>query len=170
MVTLHLLRHGEAKSAPEFADIERPLAEHGRSDSDRMGRLLATYDAPPGLILCSSAQRARETLAGVLPHLGATYRVEVEEQLYTFDTAPVSDRLRQVPKAESSVLLIGHNPALENLTAELSVDGTPSALRQLTTKFPTCALATIEFTFEDWAVLGPKMGRLARLALSGALG
>ncbi len=169
MVTLHLLRHGKAKSAPEFADIERPLAERGRSDSDGMGRLLAATDAPPSLILCSSAQRARETLAGVLSHLGGTYRVDVEEQLYTFDPAPISARLRQVPQSEGSVLLIGHNPALENLTAELSADGTPSALRQLATKFPTCALATIEFTFEDWAVLGAKTGRLIRLAMPGAL-
>ena len=169
MVTLHLLRHGKAKSAPEFADIELPLAERGRSESDRMGRLLAVCDAQPDLILCSSAQRARETLAGVLPHLGGTYRVKVEEQLYTFDTAPIYDQLRQVPQAESSVLLVGHNPALENLTAELSADGTPSALRQLAIEFPTCALATIEFNFEDWAVLVPQTGRLIRLAIPDAL-
>ena len=53
------------------------------------------------------------------------------------------------------MLLIGHNPALENLTAEFA-DGTPSAFRQLATKFPTCALVTIKFTFEDWAVLDHK--------------
>ena len=165
MVTLYLLRHGKAKTAAELPDIERPLATRGREDADTMGRQLAAADVPPELILCSAAQRARETLASVLPHLTTDQRIEIEQALYTFDAETVLQRLRETPKGVRSVLVIGHNPGLEVLTGTLSADGTPSAMAQLSTKFPTCALAQIELTTDDWAGLAPKAGRLVRLAI-----
>ena len=165
MVTLHLLRHANAKSAPELRDIDRPLAERGHSDADTMGQRLAEWAVNPALILCSSAQRARETLAGILPHLSGSRTIEVEEGLYHFDLDIVFKRISDIASGDATILVIGHNPALEQLTEYLAADGTPSAMRQLNTKFPTCALATLEFTFNDWASIGPKSGRLIRLSI-----
>jgi phosphohistidine phosphatase len=167
MVTLHLLRHAKAKSAPELRDIDRPLAERGHSDADTMGQRLAEWAVNPSLILCSSAQRARETLAGILPHLSGSRKIEVEEGLYNFDQDIVFKIISDIASGDATILVIGHNPALEQLTGYLVADGTPSAMRQLNTKFPTCALATLEFTFNDWASIGPKSGRLIRLSIPG---
>ncbi len=165
MVTLHLLRHAKAKSAPELRDIDRPLAERGHRDADTMGRRLAEWAVNPTLILCSSAQRARETLAGIVPHLSGSRTIEIEEGLYDFNQDIVLKRLSRISDNHATILVIGHNPALEQLTGYLAADGAPSAMRQLSTKFPTCALATLEFTFDDWASIGPKTGRLIRLSI-----
>ena len=167
MVTLHLLRHAKAKSAPELRDIDRPLAERGHRDADTMGQRLAEWAVNPVLILCSSAQRARETLAGILPHLSGSRTIEIEEGLYNFDQSIVFKRVSDCVSDDTTILVIGHNPALEQLTGYLAADGAPSAMRQLNTKFPTCALATLEFTFNDWASIGPKTGRLIRLSIPG---
>ncbi len=164
MVTLYLLRHGKAKSAANLEDIARPLAERGHQDADAMGARLAGCETKPSLVLCSTAQRARETLAGVLPHLDRSYTIEIEEGLYTFEQEVVLKRLQAIPKAHAAVLFVGHNPALETLTGSLCADGTPSAMKQLAIKFPTCALAELRFTTDDWASIGPKSGRLMQLA------
>ena len=167
MVTLHLLRHAKAKSAPELRDIDRPLAERGHSDADTMGQRLAEWAVNPALILCSSAQRARETLAGILPHLSGSRTIEVEEGLYNFDQDIVFKIISDIASGDATILVIGHNPALEQLTSYLAADGTPSDMQQLNIKFPTCALATLEFSFEEWRSIGPKTGRLIRLFIPG---
>ncbi|MEC8777270.1 MAG: histidine phosphatase family protein, partial [Pseudomonadota bacterium] len=56
------------------------------------------------------------------------------------------------------------NPALEVTTGLLAADGNPAAMRQLSLKFPTCALAALEFTTDSWPALGPNTGRLAKLS------
>jgi phosphohistidine phosphatase len=167
MVTLHLLRHAKSKSAPELKDIDRPLAEQGRRDADTMGQRLAEWRVNPGLILCSSAKRARESLASILPHLSGSHTIEIDEGLYNFDQSIVLNRLSDIADDHATILIIGHNPALEKLTSYLAADGTTSAMQQLNTKFPTCALATLEFTFDEWRSIGPKTGRLIRLFIPG---
>lgn len=167
MVTLHLLRHAKAKSAPELADIDRPLAEQGHRDADTMGLRMAEWNISPTLILASAAQRARETLAGILPHLSENCTIEVERTLYSFNSDTVLSRLKSVPKPHETVLIVGHNPAMEQMTSALASDGSPSALNQLSRQFPTCALATLEFTFDEWASIAPKTGRLVRLSVPG---
>jgi phosphohistidine phosphatase len=167
MVTLHLLRHAKAKATLELRDIDRPLAERGHRDADTMGQRLAEWDVNPTLILCSSAQRARETLASILPHLSGSQTIKIEEGLYNIDHGSVLKRLFEISDAHATILVIGHNPALEQLTSYLAADGTPSDMQQLNIKFPTCALATLEFSFEEWRSIGPKTGRLIRLFIPG---
>ena len=105
-----------------------------------MSRRLVDWGATPSLVLCSAAQRARETLAGVVRSLNGNTRIEIEETLYTFDPNEIMRRLIQTPGSDTDVLLIGHNPALEVTTGLLAADGNPAAMRQLSLKFPTCAL------------------------------
>ena len=79
------------------------------------------------------------------------------------------ERLQRVPVDEPSVLLIGHNPALKQLISELSAGGCAAAFRQDKPKFPTCAFATIEFKFDDWALLFSKSGHLVRITIPADL-
>ena len=106
-------------------------------------------------------------MAGILPHLSGSRTIEIEEGLYNFDQSIVFKRVSDCVSDDTTILVIGHNPALEQLTGYLAADGAPSTMRQLNTKFPTCALATLEFTFNDWASIGPKTGRLIRLSIPG---
>ncbi len=104
MHTLHLLRH--AKSSWEdqtLADEERPLAPRGIRDARRLARHLSGLGVEAGLVLCSSAVRARQTLDLLTPSLGET-PVQIEEALYAAPAAVLLERLQTLPESVSSVL------------------------------------------------------------------
>ena len=101
----------------------------------------------PDLVLCSSACRARETCERIRPALGAA-PVRYEPGLYGASAAILLERLRSLPDDVGSVLLIGHNPAIEELAVTLA---RPSPRRRdLELKFPTGALATLTGPLPSW--------------------
>lgn len=102
-----------------------------------MERHLRDEEISPSLVLCSSARRTRETLDGVDP----SGEVRIEEELYGASEAELLERLRRVPDAIDSVMLIGHNPAIQELALELASSG--ARLGDMERKFPTAALATL---------------------------
>jgi phosphohistidine phosphatase len=103
----------------------------------------------PALVLCSSARRTRETLERVMPLDRAEVRIEGE--LYGASPKDLLQRLREVPDEVDSVMLIGHQPAIQELALQLAAEG--SELERLKAKFPTAALATLDFPGE-WSGLG----------------
>lgn len=132
-----------------------------------MAGYLATVD-PPRLVLCSAGLRARETLAVILPSLGTRLEIRIEPELYTFDADVVLARLRRLSDDVASVMVVGHNPALEELALRLSA---ASELRErLDQKYPTGGLATIELPEERWASLGDPSGRITRFVTPRDLG
>ncbi|MBO89598.1 MAG: phosphohistidine phosphatase [Rickettsiales bacterium] len=164
MLRLYFLRHGKAKTAADLADIDRPLSDQGRLDAVLMGRRLANWNEVPSLILCSAAQRARETLSGLIPSLKGNTLIEIEERLYTFEPTEVLERLAEISESNTAVLLVGHNPALEIATEYLAADSSPNAIQQINTNFPPCALAALEFNTNSWPAIGAKTGRLVRFS------
>jgi phosphohistidine phosphatase len=143
MRTAHLLRHAKSSwGEAGLADQKRPLAPRGRRDAARMAHRLAELDAPPNLVLCSSAVRTQQTLALIRPALGQA-ALEVSDDLYGASAAELLSRLGELPDEIGSVLVIGHNPGLQDLALELAAGGDQRP--QLEAKFPTCALATLEF-------------------------
>jgi phosphohistidine phosphatase len=160
--TLLLLRH--AKSGwddPELSDHERPLNERGRRAAPAMGRRLRAAGLEPDLVLCSSAQRARETWALVAPQLAGRPKVLFEDGLYLCGGDALLARLRRLNR-EQAVLAVAHNPDLHELAAALAGGGPPAELRALATKFPTGALAALEFP--AWRELAPGAARLILFA------
>jgi phosphohistidine phosphatase len=103
----------------------------------------------PALVLCSSARRTRETLERLMPLDRAEVRIEGE--LYGASPKDLLQRLREVPDEVDSVMLIGHQPAIQELALQLAAEG--SELERLKAKFPTAALATLDFPGE-WSGLG----------------
>jgi phosphohistidine phosphatase len=145
---LYLLRHAKSSwDQPGQPDHERPLAARGRRAVIVLNRYLQEHEIAPDLILCSSAERTRETLAGVLPGRHA----EIESALFTAGSDQLLERLRRVDPAVRSVMVIGHNPALQMLT--LGLTGRESAerptgaegLEEIRRKLPTGALVTLGF-------------------------
>jgi phosphohistidine phosphatase len=135
---LFLLRH--AKSSWEDEDLpdhDRPLAPRGRKAAKRMAKHLRQEGISPSLVLCSSARRTRETLERV----GPDGEARIERELYGASASELLERLRRVPDDAESVMLIGHNPAVQELALELAADG--DDLADVERRFPTCALATM---------------------------
>ena len=150
--TLLLLRHAKSSWAdPTLPDHDRPLASRGRRDAKRIAEHLAGLESEPELVLCSSAVRTRETLELVRPALGNS-KVLFEDGLYGASSDELLGRIRVVPNAVGSVMLIGHNPGLEQLGLLLASSG--AELRGLETKLPTGALATLAVE-KTWSRLAP---------------
>ena len=103
-------------------------------------------------MLCSSARRTLETLEALRPALGDAVEVSIEPELYGADASEILQRLRTVDPQISEVLVIAHNPGLQDLSVELS-GNEDAVLNQLRTKFPTGALATFDLDV-SWADLG----------------
>jgi phosphohistidine phosphatase len=164
--TLLLLRHAKSDwGEPSLADRDRPLTERGRRAAGLIARYLHDNGIRPAMVLCSPARRAQDTLAIVRPRLGADVDVHTDEAIYGADAYDVLERLRAVPAAIASALVIGHNPALHDLATALAGDGDRDALAQLHSKFPTCALALLDLGRTDWAGLGPGQAYLSSLVL-----
>jgi phosphohistidine phosphatase len=167
---LWLLRHAKSSwGDPDLADQDRPLAPRGERDAVGMRAYLDQEAIRPALVLCSSGLRARQTLAGVLTGLGTELDVRIEPGLYTFDATSLLERLQAIPGGDvSSVMLLGHNPAIQDLTLLLA--GRGSALGDVQGKFPTCALAEIELPPMPWNDVGPGMGTLTRFVTPRSFG
>ena len=121
----------------------------------------------PDVVLCSTARRARETLDGITGALGDGARSLVEAELYGAGVAELLARLRRLNPAVASVLLIGHNPALQTLILTLAGDGDDDALASVRHKFPTAALATVALPGASWSDLAPGIAYLEALFLPG---
>jgi phosphohistidine phosphatase len=148
---LYLLRHAKSSwSEHGLADHDRPLAPRGRRAAKAIGGHLREQGIEPELVLCSSAARARETLERIAPPLGAG-GLRIEPGLYCADAGALLGRLREIPGAVGSVIVIGHNPGLEQLALVLARPG--PAVRELEVKFPTGALATFAFRGRGWDAL-----------------
>jgi phosphohistidine phosphatase len=169
MRTLYLLRHGKSSWAdPTLADRERPLAPRGRRDSKRIARHLVRQGVKPELVLCSTAERTRETLELMQTALADTSTIELEDGLYGASADSLLERLRLVPGAVASVMMIGHNPALQGLALVLAAGG--AELERLEAKFPTAALATLALENATWAELSPGEAVLADWVIPKQLG
>ena len=165
---LFILRHAKSSwDNPGLEDHERPLAPRGQRACEVMAEHLRTNAIKPQIVLCSSSRRTRETLEGVAP----TGEHLIEPQLYGASAEEVLDRLRRLPEDVGSVMVIGHNPALQMLVLRLARrDGDGDVARSaVERKLPTGALATL--TFEcAWAELAAGRAHLAGFLTPKALG
>lgn len=136
--TLILLRHAKAETPGELPDFERRLTDKGRADADAAGSWLADARLAPDLVLCSPANRTRETWQGVSIALaqaapdGTTAEVHYEAGLYDGGRSEVIDLLRAVPDEVRTVLVVGHNPTMSDVSILLrpfDEDATPDELK-----------------------------------------
>lgn len=167
MLTLFLLRHAKSSwTDPILDDYERPLNARGKRSAPVIGAYMEEHRYDPKLILCSGARRTRETLGLVLPFLRGDTEIRLEESLYAaHDGEALKQRLQALGNGPETVMLIGHNPAVQDLTSMLCVDGDESALSRLRQKYPTGALSVIQIDAVNWRDIGAAPGRLTDLAL-----
>ena len=143
MKTMLLLRH--AKSSWDDASVpdhDRPLKPRGIKAAGQIGQFLAQKKLIPELILCSTAVRARQTLRLVLESAGCQPPVEFTERLYHCPPSDFRRVVKQVDSTVKSLMIVGHNPGLEDFLNELT--GTVQTM-------PTAALARIQLDLSDWS-------------------
>jgi phosphohistidine phosphatase len=162
MRRLILFRHAKAESPDGVVDVQRPLSERGRADASRMGAYLADQGLQPAAALVSAARRTRETWDFAVAALRAPPPVAFDERLYDARAETVLEVLRETGPAARSLLVIGHNPGIEELARALVSSEEKDVRRSLVQKFPTAGLAVIDFPADTWSDVKPASGRLVQ--------
>jgi phosphohistidine phosphatase len=157
---LVLFRHAKSAWPEGVADHERPLGPRGQRDAPVMGRWLRDAGCVPDQVVCSTARRARETWQLAQAGLGMTPPVTFEPGVYEEAAAGLLALIRRTPATVSTLLVIGHNPAIEELGLMLAAPRPDDALERMEVKFPTAAVAVLEFG-EAWPALRQGQAHLA---------
>ncbi|MFC4497225.1 SixA phosphatase family protein [Streptomyces ovatisporus] len=140
-----LVRHAKA-DWPEVADHERPLADRGRKDAPAVGEWLAAHGIAPGLTLCSTAVRTRETWKLTAPHLPQRPKTVYEERLYDASPGEIIAVINDVSEDVQDLLVVAHNPGLQGVAEALTGGTEGDALERMQRNgFPTSAVAVLRF-------------------------
>lgn len=156
MKTLHLLRHAKSSWDHQgLSDKERPLNERGVRDCAEMGPAIYKSGYRFAHVFCSAGKRAQETIeliSDAISEMEISW--QVDEELYTFSAENLLDWCREVDDALDEVMIVGHNPALSDLCAELS--------GRYVDHLPTCAYVKIENAVASWGELGRRSGTIVK--------
>ncbi len=165
MKTLGLFRHAKSDWHDARArDFDRPLNARGRKGAALMGPHIRDYGVRWDLIIASPAVRVAETLDRAAEAVGTTYTVIWDRRIYLASSATLLDLLHEVEGNPESILMVGHNPGLEDLIFDLVPDNGSSPLRDLVEeKFPTATFAVMELDIGSWPQLNENGARLVHL-------
>lgn len=157
MKTLHLLRHAKSDwSDSGIADHERPLNRRGKQARKVIAEHVTGWKVD--LVVCSTARRARATAKPVVEVLACPVRYD--DALYSATPDGLLAVLRELPERDDAVVLVGHNPSMEELT-ELLCGKSP--------EYPTAALGTIAMQIDNWNAIAPGCGTLTAFVTAAQL-
>ena len=162
MKTLLVFRHAKSSWKDErLDDHDRPLNKRGNKTVPLMGQLIADQQAVPDLIVSSTAKRAKSTATKAAKAMGYKGKIHYDKTLYMAPPRAYIHSIRQHAKTHKSVMVVGHNPGLEDLLQTMT--GTVQPL-------PTAALAEIRLDIDSWHDLQSNTtGKLHNLWLPRAL-
>lgn len=173
MKILGLFRHAKSDwGDPRARDFDRPLNARGRKGAALMGQHISNWARTRKLrwdrIIASPAARSAETIeiaAGASPEGNrVSYAVNWDRRIYLASAATLIDVLREQADSAQAVLMVGHNPGLEDVIFDLVPDDGSSPLRDsVEEKFPTAAFAVLELAIDRWADLDNGCARLVHL-------
>lgn len=165
MKKLTLLRHAKSSwDDPVERDFDRPLNKKGKRAAAVMGRFIQSNGLSFDQILASPAVRVIETLENVEEASGLAMEPIWDRKIYLASSATLLDVLRSARADAKHVLMVGHNPGLEDLIFDLIPDdGTSPARDEVETKYPTATLAEMTLAINSWADISEKCGVLDRL-------
>lgn len=152
MKTILIMRHAKSDWDSEArTDHERPLNKRGRRDAPRMGAWLKEQDLVPELIISSTAVRARQTAEGVIDGSGYEGDWEQTRDFYHAEPEAYLTRLAQLPDDLTRVMVVGHNPGIEELI-ELLTDESPMVT--------TANIGQVALSIETWTEITAVQGKL----------
>lgn len=176
MKLLGLFRHAKSDwGDPRARDFDRPLNERGRAGAEIMGRHIRDHGVRWNRVISSPAVRCAETIELACHAAGQPVKVNWDRRIYLASSVSLADVLREQESDPAAILMVGHNPGLEDLIFDLVPDDGQSPLRDaVEEKFPTAAFAVLELKIDRWADIENRCGRLVHLTrprdLSAELG
>ena len=158
MKSLSLIRHAKSDwTSPLVSDHDRRLAERGQRASMIMRDFFASSKKSFDIVFSSTALRAVETIEIIKPSIKDT-EIIYKKDLYTFDDHTIVEFISKIKDDKSSVLIVGHNPAIQETVLRLSeTDQNSNLLNRVEHKYPTAAFCTLTSTIEKWSHTGDTM-------------
>jgi len=162
MRRLMLLRHAKTeRAAPGERDRDRKLIKRGRTDAPAIGAYMAHHRLTPDLALISPATRAQETWTLVAGAFAKPPRSVSDERIYNASPETLLAVITGAGKVQT-LLLVGHNPGLQDLAVRMIASGDLNMREQLKENLPTSGLVVIDLPIDDWSLVHPHAGRLER--------
>ena len=162
MKTLTLLRHAKSDWDDTVQrDFDRPLNPRGRRAARTVGREMKRLGLSFDHVIASSAVRVRETLAEVEGAFGSL-QAHFEKRVYLAAPDTLLELIRSAPETAETLLLVGHNPGLEQLVLALSGPGAGQLREEVEVKYPTATLAELRLPVEHWADVAEGTAELTR--------
>lgn len=165
MKTLGLFRHAKSDWHDQRArDFDRPLNKRGRKGAKVMGRHIRDYAGKWDRIIASPAVRVTETIEIAAEAAGGTPPVNWDRRIYLASSPTLLDLLREQEGDPDAIIMVGHNPGLEDLIFDLVPDDGTNPLRDVVEeKFPTATFAVLELDIDRWDELEEGCARLVHL-------
>lgn len=165
MKTLGLFRHAKSGWAdPRARDFDRPLSERGERGAALMGKFILDSGARFDRVVASPAVRVTETIERASKAYGRSFPVEWDRRIYLASSATLIDLLRDIEGNPAAVLMVGHNPGLEDVIFDLVPDDGSSPLREeVEVKFPTATFAMLELDIDAWGDIAEGCARLVAM-------
>jgi len=151
--TILLMRHGKSDWEEDVSDFERTLTARGKNDSPLMGKFLLKSGKIPLLIISSPAKRAKETSELLAKPANSKKKIEFNDSLYENSSGEIIRILQKIDDKIDTVMVIGHNPSIEEATKKLCFREMKSIESGI--KFPTSAIICLEAEIESWSELYP---------------
>ncbi|MEM7463986.1 MAG: histidine phosphatase family protein [Pseudomonadota bacterium] len=162
---LYILRHAKSSWAETGAkDFDRGLNERGSSDLRKIAAELREREYLPPQVYCSPALRTRLTMHGIILAYDDAPNIDYVDKLYSGDTLSYVDCIRRHPERQD-LMIVGHNPMCAEIALQLIGDGEPKHLQAVSNKYPTGALAVIDFDIDDWNAIATKSGYITDFML-----
>jgi phosphohistidine phosphatase len=163
MLRLMLLRHAKSDwSRSGLPDRDRPLNARGREAAPMMAAHISTHGLVPERAIVSSAVRTRETWKLMTPTFPRKPETIFERRIYEASPHMILSVIKETPDSIKSLMIVGHNPGLQALALSLVGSGDSDLREDLAAKFPTGALAVIDFVTGSWSALRAGTGKLTR--------
>lgn len=158
MKRLGLLRHAKSEwDDLSTRDFDRRLNAKGRRGAALMGEHIREHGPEFSVLLASPAERVKRTLEAALPEYDPVW----DRRIYLGSAEMLEDVLRDGGGDADSVLLVGHNPGIQDLIFDLVSPSDENRLfDEAARKFPTASFAVLELDIESWADLRRECARL----------
>jgi phosphohistidine phosphatase len=155
MRRLFLVRHAKAELGFGMDDYERKLVGRGREDAATVARALAARNILPQALIHSGAARAKETAELFAAEWNGEAALEEDSRLYDAPAGRLLARARALDDGRDRIAFVAHNPGLGELAVLLAGSGAHEDMRRMRLKYPTCAVAALDFPIARWDDIQP---------------
>jgi len=161
---LTVIRHAKSSwDDPRIDDFDRPLNKRGKHAARQIGEELRKRGFQFDLVIASPARRARETLEGIEQGYGEQLATQFAAEIYGASEQTLFELVRGIPERAHAPMIVGHNPGLQHLILALTGEDDASLRRRVAAKFPTAAVALVEFAAPRWAEIAEGSGSIREL-------